>query len=50
MEAHLARIDAVNGYVGAITVTLRESALAAAARKRPLLRGGRSDGLFTAEP
>ena len=30
VEAHLARIDQVNGYVGAIAVTLRESALAAA--------------------
>ena len=30
VESHLARIDEVNGYVAAITVTLRESALAAA--------------------
>lgn len=30
VEAHLARIEEVNGYLGAITVTLRESALAAA--------------------
>ena len=30
VEAHLARIEQVDGYLGAITVTLRESALAAA--------------------
>lgn len=30
VEAHLARIDALNGYLGAITVTLNASALAAA--------------------
>src|SRR5688572_9020686 len=30
VESHLARIDEVNGYVAAIAVTLRESALAAA--------------------
>jgi amidase len=30
VDAHLARIDEVNGHVGAIAVTLRESALAAA--------------------
>jgi amidase len=30
VESHLARIDEVNGYVNAITVVLRESALAAA--------------------
>lgn len=30
VEAHLERIDEVNGYLGAITVTLRDAALAAA--------------------
>jgi amidase len=30
VEAHLARIEEVNGYLGAVCVTLRESALAAA--------------------
>ena len=30
VEAHLSRIEEVNGYLGAVTVTLRESALAAA--------------------
>ena len=30
VEAHLARIDEVNGYLGAVTVTLRDAALAAA--------------------
>lgn len=30
VEAHLSRIDEVNGYVNAVTVVLRESALAAA--------------------
>ena len=30
VEAHLARIEQLNGYLGAVAVTLRESALAAA--------------------
>src|SRR6185436_20147686 len=30
VEAHLARIDELNGYLGAVTVTLRDTALAAA--------------------
>jgi amidase len=30
VQAHLARIDEVNGYLGAVTVTLRDAALAAA--------------------
>jgi amidase len=30
VEAHLARIDELNDYVNAVTVVLRESALAAA--------------------
>jgi amidase len=30
VEAHLARIEAIDGYLGAITVTLRDAALAAA--------------------
>ena len=30
VEAHLARIDEINGYLGAVTVTLRDAALAAA--------------------
>jgi amidase len=30
VEAHLSRIDEINGYLGAVTVTLRDTALAAA--------------------
>lgn len=40
VEAHLARIDAVNGALGAVTITLRDAALAlAAARDASTERG-----------